>query len=155
MKVERRYRSGATAVLTYPKATPVGKYFALEELANNSGDPSQAQWIDSDMSNMLVQVLDDYRTWLRKPVKINDSYRQPAWNKKVGGTATSLHLKAQAADVAFKPMTELQWKHIRDFMTAEFRKYSTVGELIRYDWGFHVAVGVTYQKNDWIEDKTK
>ena len=44
-----------------------------------------------------LQVL---RNLLKHPLKVNSAYRCPAYNKKVGGVATSQHVKGLAADIS-------------------------------------------------------
>lgn len=49
---------------------------------------------------LVLEVLQPLRDAWDKPLHINSGYRCPELNKIVGGTATSQHLKGEAADVA-------------------------------------------------------
>lgn len=49
---------------------------------------------------LVLDVLQPLRDAWDKPLHINSGYRCPELNKIVGGTATSQHLKGEAADVA-------------------------------------------------------
>lgn len=48
---------------------------------------------------LLAQRLQVLRDILGKPIKINSGYRSPAYNKKVGGAAKSMHLFGMAVDI--------------------------------------------------------
>lgn len=44
-------------------------------------------------------VLDPLRAKLGRPLRVNSAYRGPEANKAVGGSASSQHMKGQAADI--------------------------------------------------------
>ncbi len=50
----------------------------------------------------LVELLQKIRDHFKAPVTINSAYRNPCYNKKVGGAANSLHLYGAAADIRVK-----------------------------------------------------
>lgn len=47
----------------------------------------------------LIAILQDIRDFFNTNVNINSGYRTEEHNKKVGGSATSQHLKGRAADI--------------------------------------------------------
>ena len=47
----------------------------------------------------LVEALQDLRTTLGAPIRINSGYRCPRHNRGVGGSPTSQHLLGKAADI--------------------------------------------------------
>ena len=49
---------------------------------------------------LVLEVLQPLRDALGEPMEVNSGYRCPELNRLVGGTATSQHLKGEAADVA-------------------------------------------------------
>lgn len=57
----------------------------------------------------LPTCLEKLRTLAgNKPVKINSGYRSPAYNKKVGGSPNSQHMKGTAADIVIPGLTPKQ-----------------------------------------------
>lgn len=89
------------------------KYFTLEEMfhsdkANEMGFNNDPRTIlsvyDSDkiitnITNLIVEVLDPARELLGKPINISSGYRSDKLNKAVGGANTSQHLLGEAADI--------------------------------------------------------
>lgn len=43
-----------------------------------------------------------------KPIKINSGYRSPTYNKRIGGSPNSQHMKGTAADIVIKELTPKQ-----------------------------------------------
>ncbi len=83
-------------VLTFSKAKEGGKqltaHFAVSEFACNDG--SDAVLIDVDGVAKLEQV----RTLLKKPLILTSAYRTSAYNRAVGGSSQSYHVKGRAFD---------------------------------------------------------
>ena len=81
------------------------KYFTIAELCKS--ETADAHSIDNrcnadhivNLTNMVDNVLDPLRAAWGKPIRVNSGYRSPELNKKVGGAATSQHLKGEAADI--------------------------------------------------------
>lgn len=55
----------------------------------------------------LVSVLQQIRSFFRKPVTITSGYRTPAHNAKEGGSAQSQHLYGMAADIVVEGVAPL------------------------------------------------
>lgn len=55
---------------------------------------------ETSIDARLLAVLEDIRTKLGRPVRINSGYRCPPHNAAVGGETDSRHLIGQAADVS-------------------------------------------------------
>ena len=53
----------------------------------------------------MALFLEDVRTLLDKPIKINSAYRAPKVNASVGGSKTSQHCGGCAADIRVTGMT--------------------------------------------------
>lgn len=66
-----------------------------EGIVNNPGDKEIVA-----LQNLVVKLLQPLREVYSKRMKINSGYRCPELNKAVKGSATSQHLKGEAADVA-------------------------------------------------------
>lgn len=94
------------AVKKYSKAaqgsTKISANFTVREFACKDG--SDTILID----DALVKLLQQIRTWAGAAVKINSAYRTEAYNKKVGGTSGSRHVKGQAADIVVTGKTPAQ-----------------------------------------------
>ena len=73
--------------------------FTLGEMANLAGDPALAQYLFSPASYTFMLALQNFRHIVKRPVVVNSGYRQYNYNKRIGGDANSLHLKACAADI--------------------------------------------------------
>lgn len=72
----------------------------LGRLADGHGPPLEAPpaklW-----PNIIptLQILDELRDYLERPVLINNGYRDPAYNAAVDGSSNSLHMAFSACDV--------------------------------------------------------
>lgn len=53
----------------------------------------------SNLIALVNNVLDPLREQYGKPIHVNSGFRCDALNKKVGGAATSQHVRGQAADI--------------------------------------------------------
>ena len=58
-------------------------------------DGSDQLYVDSE----LVEKLQIIRNYFNRPVVINSGYRNEDWNRKVGGSPNSQHMKGKAADI--------------------------------------------------------
>jgi uncharacterized protein YcbK (DUF882 family) len=52
------------------------------------------------MDTIFLQLLDALREECDFPIKINSSYRSPAYNKSIGGASRSKHMEGIAVDIA-------------------------------------------------------
>lgn len=55
-----------------------------------------------------IRVLQELRTWYKKPIIINSSYRSTAYNMLVSGSKRSLHLEFNAIDFTVKDRADLK-----------------------------------------------
>lgn len=62
---------------------------------DNTPTPEASAALDALMWN----VLDPIRRMWRRPIIVNSGYRCPKLNAAVGGSATSQHMKGEAADI--------------------------------------------------------
>ena len=74
--------------------TKLSEHFKVKEFACRDGSEPVL------VSPALVTVLEAVREHFGKPVRINSGYRNPAYNKKVGGKPRSQHTIGTAADVS-------------------------------------------------------
>lgn len=81
------------------------KYFTLKELtrsvtAKNKGiDNTPGEVEKNNLIALVENVLDPLREAWGQPIIITSGYRCPALNRAVGGSATSQHVKGEAADI--------------------------------------------------------
>jgi hypothetical protein len=89
------------------------KYFTLEELFHSDkavsmgldNDPRNTLSVDNseiiitNITRLVVEVLDPARELLGKPISVSSGYRNDKLNKAVGGANTSQHLLGEAADI--------------------------------------------------------
>lgn len=103
----------------------VSKNFKVKEFACKDGSDSLV--IDEDF---VVSKLQKIRTHFGVPVTINSAYRNPTYNKKVGGASNSYHVKGRAFDIVVKGKTP-----------AEVARYATsigIKGVIQYNTFVHV-----------------
>ena len=81
-----------------------------------------------------------------KTITINSAYRTPNHNKKVGGSKSSQHLEAKAADIVVEDMNPREVKEIVELMIR--RKKLWFGGVGLYDSFLHVDV--RENKARWI-----
>lgn len=111
--------------------------FRLAELANNLGDKTLPQWIDSPESRVFVVMLQELRTWMQLPMVISSCYRQPAFNAKVGGDKRSAHLMACAADWHIAHNQE-QREHVSTKWRKICETHGVIGAINYYSNGYHL-----------------
>lgn len=87
-------RAGITR-FSASEIAPVGR------LAHGDTGPAlQAPGMEElDNAIALARLLERIRARLGKPMSVNSWYRDPAYNRAVGGAARSIHLTGGAADV--------------------------------------------------------
>ena len=54
----------------------------------------------SKMNDIFLSRIDELRSNYGKPIKINSSYRSPAYNKSIGGSIGSKHMQGIAIDIS-------------------------------------------------------
>jgi zinc D-Ala-D-Ala carboxypeptidase len=81
----------------------LSKNFTLEELTKTSTGVFNGlpQHLFGNMQSLVDNVLQPARDALG-PIQVTSCYRSPAVNLKIGGSKTSQHCLAQAADLRFK-----------------------------------------------------
>lgn len=97
IKVLYKSRTSSASV-ELPPEMKLTKNFTLKELANNQGSPANPQYIISEYSVLFNSLFQIFRDRYGLPIDPTSGYRQPEYNKKVGGNSNSLHLQACAVD---------------------------------------------------------
>lgn len=82
------------------------KYFTIEELCRSTTadkyliDNKCKKEHTANLTALVENVLDPLREAYGKPITVNSGYRCERLNRKVGGSATSDHMKGMAADIS-------------------------------------------------------
>lgn len=90
--------------------TQLTKNFTVAELtktsvkADNTPGPEHIE----NMRALAEKILQPLRDEMGRPMRVNSCYRSAAVNKAVGGSATSQHSSAEAADIEFDGFDNLE-----------------------------------------------
>ena len=82
------------------------KNFSLSEFDCKDGSEMPSQLLPNVLE--LAESLQELRNVLNSPIKINSAYRSLEHNASIGGTNSSQHLFAKAADIVVKGKTPAQ-----------------------------------------------
>jgi len=123
------------------------KYFTTAELvhsktADRLGIDNRCKTEHVTNLTLLVNnVLDPLREAYGKPITVNSGFRCPALNRRIGGAATSDHLKGMAADItAGSPAENKRLFYLIQELKLPFKQL--IDEK-HFSW-----VHVSYDKND-------
>ena len=103
----------------------VSKNFKVKEFACKDG--SDQLVLDEEFITSKLQKIRDY---FGVPVTINSAYRNPTYNKKVGGASNSYHVKGRAFDIVVKGKTPAQ--------VARYAKSIGIKGVIQYNTFVHI-----------------
>lgn len=133
-------------------------YFTKEELERSS--TARDRGIDNTIPeeytenvNKLISLLDTIRQGWGSPILVNSGYRCPQLNRVVGGSKTSQHLTASAADIRPKKGSV---KQLFDYILELIKRGEIeVGQLIdeyNYSW-VHVSIPNSKHSNQVLHIK--
>lgn len=129
----------AKVILSGSKLT---EHFTFKEYAKN-----QTGTVKLTAEAILhAQCLEEFRKWLKRPMKINAWYRTTAYNKKVGGNAKSSHLRGVATDWGMPGLSEKEFIRYAKKWKEICEAHDIVGEAGLYTWGMHMGSSVKYSK---------
>ena len=92
----------------------LSRHFALAELLTTShrdlADEQAAgvAHVRPALVALCTTVLDPIRDHVGRPVRVTSGYRCPALNTRIGGAASSQHMRGEAADIQVDGYTEAQ-----------------------------------------------
>jgi hypothetical protein len=95
------------------KNQALSKNFKVSEFACKDG--SDIVLIDTN----LIEVLQKIRDHFEKPVTINSAYRNPEYNKKVGGVSNSQHTKGTASDIVVKNIKPIDVANYAEYLLGD------------------------------------
>ena len=107
----------------------MSKYFKPSEFMCHCGCQ------EMDVSPKLVELLDEIREKVGKPITVMSGKRCEAHNRKVGGAKKSQHVLGNAADIKIKDMHP---SDVQDYLESIFG--TRIGGLGRYKTFTHVDV---------------
>lgn len=125
----------------------LSQHFTFEELTITSKIPYKllnsllAKQYIKNMAILANYLLEPARAILNAPLIITSGYRCPALNKEIGGSATSQHLNATAADFIVKDSRSLEDIFIK-LKESPFLNY---GQLILEKSWIHISLGVPFR----------
>lgn len=104
----------------------VSEHFKYKEFACHDG--TDKFLLDKDM----IPIIQKFREFVEYPVRINSAYRTENYNKKIGGSYKSNHLKGQAFDIPFVH----EYKNLNNsiYNMGAFFKTLKVKGIIKYSW---------------------
>ena len=125
----------------------ITKHFSFFELTDSSEHPDlveenrfQALKKLDILLDLCVLVLEPVRLVLNSPIIVDSGYRSIKLNKAVGGSLTSQHPKAEAADFRPKLLT------IDEAYTKIIKSKVNYGQLINeYSRWIHISLGFPYR----------
>lgn len=103
---------------------------------NNTPTPEASAALDALMWN----VLDPIRRMWGKPIIVNSGYRCPKLNAAIGGSATSQHMKGEAADITAGDPTKN--KELFDMIAQSAIPFDQLIDEKNYRW-----IHVSYRPN--------
>lgn len=91
----------------FPNETHYSAHFSRKELECHCGCATPAH-VATNLQNLAVH-LETFRALVGGPVHVNDAYRCPTENARVGGATHSEHMEGKAADLDTGSHTNAQF----------------------------------------------
>ena len=123
------------------------KYFTIRELTKSTTaikkgiDNTPTREVTSNLIYLIDNILDPLREAWGEPLIVTSGYRSPKLNKAVGGSATSQHVKGQAADIRTLKDTPEENKRLFELVQKLGLPFDQLINEYNYDW-----VHVSYSK---------
>ena len=86
-----------------------------------------------EMSLKLVLLIDELRSRVGEPLRINSGYRTANHNAAVGGKATSAHLDGDATDIQCAGGSHQRWLILREAFSLGFKRIGIGKTFIHLD----------------------
>lgn len=153
-------------VVDIPTSFRVSQHFTLKEIANNkASDDVKMIWND-DIAKFF-KALEEFRQGMADAKLLNTSigisvsscYRTPAYNKSVGGSSNSDHLKALAVDITKQSFSMALSDNIRHYISSTWKyicmKSGVAGYINWYTNGFHLGFSDLYKQFKIVDYRGK
>lgn len=138
------------------KKVKLSENFSLDEFVKTSTgiDNIPGSVEIENLSQLVTNVLQPLRSYLKKSIRITSGYRSPGVNAAVGGSSTtSQHMKGQAADFQIDGMTNQQ---IIDTVRLLKLPYDQIiDEQLRGSKWVHVSYSKTGNRMAWLTARDK
>jgi uncharacterized protein YcbK (DUF882 family) len=126
--------------------TKVTPHFTVEEFQRRArpdkGFPDAAPypkaWVASRL-RPLCELLEVLRAELGAPIKVGSGYRDPAYNKSIGGAKASQHMAGRAADITVAGISPAR-VHAKVLALYEMGRLPSLGGLGSYETFTHVDI---------------
>lgn len=116
------------------------KYFTIRELTKSTTaikkgiDNTPTREAVGNLTALVENILDPLREAWGEPLIVTSGYRCPRLNKAVGGSATSQHVKGEAADIRTLKDTPEENKRLFDLVQKLKLPYDQLINEYNYDW---------------------
>lgn len=97
------------------------------------------------LTALIENVLDPLREAYGKPIIVTSGYRCPKLNATVGGSASSQHVKGEAADIRSVADTPEENKKLYDLVVKLKLPFDQLINEYNYDW-VHVSFGPRHRR---------
>ena len=125
------------------------KHFSVNELIATSTGllnvPMQSE--KDNLIKLVDSVLDPLREMYGGPIHVNSGYRSPIVNKKIGGAATSQHVKGEAADITAG--SKIENKKLFNLIADNFKFDQLINEK-DFTW-IHVSYSTTRNRGQKLK----
>lgn len=101
--------------------------FVVSEFACKDG--SDKILIDTELVNVLQKI----RTHFGKAVTINSAYRNPSYNKKIGGVSNSQHTKGTAVDICITTVAPAEIARYTEYIMPNNGGIGLYGNFVHID----------------------
>lgn len=128
----------------------MAEFFTKSELTRS--DTARIRGIDNTptpealaaLDALMWNVLDPIRRMWGKPIIVNSGYRCPKLNAAIGGSATSQHMKGEAADITAGDPTKN--KELFDMIAQSAIPFDQLIDEKNYRW-IHVSYRTNGRRN--------
>jgi len=136
--------------------------FTLEEMyrsatAERRGiDNRPSKYIESNLTNLVVKVLQPLRDHFGVPIRVTSGYRSPRLNRAIGGSASSWHSHGCAADIQI-PSEKVSLREVFKYILENLPYTELIAEGIgrngKVSW-IHVALAEGREAVDNVDPKS-